>query len=273
VISSTLPMNAGLSSSAALELAAAWALLGDLATEVEPLRLAMLAQRAENEYVGVQCGLMDQFASACGAVGAALLLDCRSLDWRPVRIPDGLSLVVVNSGSARKLGTSDYNLRRAQCEEGVAELAKIDPTVHSLRDATEELLARASDRLDPVVLRRCRHIVAENLRVEATVAALEAGDLEAVGGSFAAGHASLRDLFEISSPELDALVEIARSVPGVVAARMTGGGFGGCTVNLVAPDAVDALHNAVVREYPARTGLTPTVMPVEAAAGAGRISA
>jgi galactokinase len=188
-------MNAGLSSSAAFELAVAWALLDDRALDVAPLELAQLAQRAENDYVGVQCGLMDQFASACGAAGAALLLDCRSVEWRPVRVPDGLALVVVNSGSARKLGASDYNLRRAQCEAGVAELAKLDPGVRSLRDVTPELLESARGRMDPVVFRRCQHIVAENERVVATVEALEAGDLEAVGEAFAAGHASLRDLF------------------------------------------------------------------------------
>jgi galactokinase len=271
IVDSTLPMNAGLSSSAALELAAAWALLDDGAAAADPLRLAQLAQRAENGYVGVNCGLMDQFASACAVSGSAMLFDCRSLEYRPVAIPAGLRLVVCHSGSSRRLGGSDYNMRRSQCEAGVAALARTHPEIRSLRDVTPELLEAAAADLDPVVLRRCRHVVAENERVLATVAALEAGDLAAVGEAFAAGHASCRDLFEISSAELDALVEVANGVPGVVAARMTGGGFGGCTVNLVEPDAVDRLRTAVETEYAARTGLTPMVLPVEAVAGASRI--
>jgi galactokinase len=271
LIASTLPMNAGLSSSAALELAASWALLDDGAADADPLRLARLAQRAENDYVGVNCGLMDQFASGCGVAGSALLLDCRSLDWRPVALAQDLRLVVCHSGSSRRLGGSEYNVRRAQCEAGVAALARLDSSVRSLRDVTLELLDSAAADLDPVVLRRCHHVVAENERVRTTVAALESGDLGAVGDAFAAGHASCRDLFEISSAELDALVEVAIGVPGVVAARMTGGGFGGCTVNLVEPDAVDALRAAVETDYAARTGLTPMVLPVEVAAGAGRV--
>lgn len=269
VIASDLPENSGLSSSAAIELAAAWALLGDAAAEIDRLDLARICQRAENGYVGVQSGLMDQFASSCGVAGDALLLDCRSFDWRPVPFPAGVSLVVLHSGSQRKLDGSAYNERRAQCEAAVATLAELDPSIESLRDVSPAELAGGRHLMDPVVARRAEHIVAENDRVLATVAAMETGDLPAVGALFAAGHASLRDLFEISSPELDALVEIATSVPGVVAARMTGGGFGGCTVNLVRPAAVDALEAAVLAEYPARTGLTPMVLRVVAAEGAG----
>jgi galactokinase len=151
----------------------------------------------------------------------------------------------------------------------VAVLAELDPSIQSLRDVSPAELAAGRHLLDPVVARRAEHIVAENERVVATVAAMEAGDLAALGRLFASGHASLRDLFEISSPELDALVEIATGVPGVVAARMTGGGFGGCTVNLVRPEAVDALEAAVLADYPARTGLTPMVLRVVAAPGAG----
>ncbi len=271
IIDSTLPMNAGLSSSAAIELASAWALLGDAAADVPPMDLARLAQRAENGYVGVNSGLMDQFASACGVAGAALFLDCRSLDWRAVPLPDDLALVVLHSGSPRRLASSEYNVRRAQCEAGVAAISKVEPAVRSLRDVTPELLAAAGDTLDPIVLERCRHVVAENERVGRTVEALDAGDLATVGEMFAASHASLRDLYEVSSPELDALVQIATGVPGVVGARMTGAGFGGCTVNLVRPDAVEALRAAVEADYPARTGLSPRVFPVQAAAGAGFI--
>jgi galactokinase len=215
---------------------------------------------------------MDQFASACGVAGAALLLDCRSLDWRAARLPPDLALVVLHGGSARSLGTTEYNTRRAECEAGVAAAARLDPAVRSLRDVSPELLAAAAGAMDEAVLRRCRHVVAENERVGAAGAALESGDVAALGELFAAGHASLRDLFEVSSPELDALVEIAGGVPGVVAARMTGAGFGGCTVNLVRPDAVGALRAAVEAAYTARTGLVATILEVDAAAGAGPLA-
>jgi len=269
VIATDLPENSGLSSSAAIELASAWALLDDPLGTTDRMDLARLGQRAENGYVGVQSGLMDQFASSCGVADHALLLDCRSLEWRPVPLPAGLSLVVLHSGSRRKLDGSAYNERRSQCEAAVAALADLDPSIVSLRDVSSAMLDRGRHLMDPIVARRAEHIVAENQRVLATIAAMEANDLAALGAIFAAGHASLRDLFEISSPELDALVEIAVSVPGVVAARMTGGGFGGCTVNLVHPDAVDALETAVLERYPVRTGLTPMVLRVVAADGAG----
>ena len=270
VIASDLPENAGLSSSAAIELAVAWALLDDGAEHVDRLTLARHCQRAENDFVGVRCGLMDQFSVSCGQHGSALLLDCRSLDWRAVPLPDDVTLVVCHTGSERRLGASEYNQRRAECEAAVAGLATLDPSIRSLRDVDADLLARGAATLDPVVARRAAHIVAENERVVEVVAALEAGDLAAIGDLFRAGHESLRDLFEVSSPELDALVEIARDVPGVVAARMTGGGFGGCTVNLVRPEAVDRLREAVLERYPARTGLRPMVIPVSAADGVGR---
>ena len=271
VIATTLPTASGLSSSAAIELASAWALLDEAATTVDAMTLARICQRAENVYVGVQCGLMDQFASSCGVDGSAVLLDCRSLEWRPVALPDGVVIVVLHTGSPRSLNASEYNARRSQCELAVAELARDDPSIASLRDVTLPSLEAAQARMDPVAYRRARHIVTENQRVAETIDAFAAGDLAAVGRLFAASHASLRDDFEVVSPELDAMVEIASAVPGVVAARMTGAGFGGCTVNLVRPDAVDALRAAVERDYPARTGLQPRVLPVRATAGAGRL--
>jgi len=271
VIGTTLPPNAGLSSSAALELASAWALLGDVAGDVDPMSLARICQRAENEYVGVRSGLMDQFAAACGVAGSAMLLDCRSLDWRSVALPTDVRLVVLHTGSPRHLDGSAYNERREQCEAAVAAIALDDPTVASLRDVTPFHLAAARSRMDPTAYRRAEHVVTENQRVAEVVTALEAGDLATVGAAFAASHASLRDRFEVVSPELDAMVEIGSSVPGVIAARMTGAGFGGCTVNLVRPEAVEALRAAVERDYPARTGLKPRVLPVSAADGASRL--
>jgi galactokinase len=271
VIGSTLPPNAGLSSSAAIELASAWAMLGDIADEVEPMSLARICQRAENAYVGVASGLMDQFASACGVAGAAVLLDCRSLEWRSVPLPEDIGIVVLHTGSSRHLDGSAYNERRAQCEAAAAVIAQDDPNVRSLRDVSPFQLAAARSRMDPVAYRRAEHVITENQRVAEVVTGLEEGDLAAVGGAFAASHASLRDRFEVVSPELDAMVEIATSVPGVVAARMTGAGFGGCTVNLVRPEAVEHLRTVVERDYPARTGLQPMVLPVRATAGAGRL--
>ena len=272
VIGSTLPENAGLSSSAAIELASAWALLGEAAPDVDRLELARICQRAENAYVGVQSGLMDQFASSCGVAGAALLLDCRSTEWRTVTVPEGLSLVVCHTGSPRRLAGSEYNLRRRQCEEAVEGIRRVEPSIRTLRDVSPALLAEARSGLDPLVARRAEHVIAENDRVLATVAAFGAHDLAAVHDLFAAGHVSLRDLFEVSSAELDALVEIAGTVPGVVAARMTGGGFGGCTVNLVHDDAVADLARAVLAEYPTRTGLSPVILPVASADGAGTVA-
>jgi galactokinase len=271
VIATSLPPNAGLSSSAAIELASAWAMLDEAAPAVDRLTLAQICQRAENGYVGVQSGLMDQFAESCGVAGAAMLLDCRSLEWRPIALPDGLELVVCHTGSRRHLDGSAYNERRAQCEAVVQVLARDDPAIRSLRDVRPEHLRAAGDRLDPVSRRRAEHVVSENERVLQCVAALEADDRAAIGSLFAASHASLRDRYQVSSPELDAMVEIARSVPGVVAARMTGAGFGGCTVNLVEAGSTAALRRAVEADYTAGTGLEPMVLPVAATAGAGRL--
>ena len=273
ILASSLPRASGLSSSAALELAAAWALAADPAA-IPPLELARICQRAENAYVGVNCGLMDQFASACGVAGAGMLLDCRSLDWRPVALPLAThTLVVVHTGSPRSLSASQYNARRAQCEAAAAALAVDDPGIRSLRDVTEAMLPAVATRVDGETLRRCRHVVTENARVAASIEALAAGDLAAVGRAWAGSHASLREDFEVVSPELDALVDIAGRVPGVAAARMTGAGFGGCTVNLVERGAVPALRKRILAEYPARTGLSPRVFAVDAVAGAGFVSA
>ncbi len=273
VLASSVPVAAGLSSSAALELATAWALSGPAGPATDPMTLAQVAQRAENAYVGVMCGLMDQFASANGVAGAAVLLDCRSLDHRAVPLPPDLDLVVAHTGLPRTLGTSEYNARRADCERAVAALAAVAPGVGSLRDVDRAMLARHAALLDPVALRRAEHVVDETERVVATEEALLVGDLDHVGRLFAASQASLRDLFEVSSSELDAMVEIALGVPGVVASRMTGAGFGGCTVSLVRPAAVDELRARILAEYPVRTGRTPRVWVVRATDGAGLVRA
>ena len=268
LLASDLPRGAGLSSSAALEMAAALALLGpDGAGRPEDRALA--GRKSENAYVGVQSGVMDQFASAAGVADHAILLDCRSLEWRPVPLPLAeYALVVCHSGSSRRLDTSAYNERRAECDRAVAVIAVSNADVRSLRDVDLPMLEAASGRMDEVAARRARHVVEENSRVLETERALAAGNLDAVGRLFAASHASLRDLFEVSSPELDALVEIATSTEGVAAARLTGAGFGGSTINLVRRDRVGAFRATIEREYTARTGLRPRVLEVDAVDGA-----
>jgi galactokinase len=271
VLDSTIPSGAGLSSSAALEMASSWALGDPDSDRPAPDIMAAIAQRAENVYVGVNCGIMDQFASAAGRAGMALFIDCRANELAPVPMPAGLSVVVCDTGSPHRLGTSAYNERRSECELGAALIGQKVPGVRTLRDVDEAMLAANRDLLPEVVARRCEHVVKENARVLATVAALEVGDLAAVGRLFAASHASLRDLYEVSSPALDAMVEIATAVPGVVASRMTGAGFGGCTVNLVRHEAAEELGVRVMAEYPGRTGLTPRIFVATTVDGAGEV--
>ena len=269
LLASTLPQGAGLSSSAALEMVTALALLGRTAS-VDAAERAALGKRAENDYVGVQSGVMDQFASAAGIGGHAILLDCRSLTFRPVPLPvPEVRLVVCHSGLPRRLEASAYGDRVAECRRAVAAIAAMDTSIRSLRDVDTALLAAAADRMDSVAARRAQHVVDENARVLATERALAAGDLREVGRLFAASHASLRDLYEVSSAELDALVAIATSVDGVVAARLTGAGFGGSTINLVRRESIEPLRTAILRDYRIRTGLTPTVFEVDAVEGAG----
>jgi galactokinase len=271
VMDSTIPIGSGLSSSAALEMASTWALAVPRAPRPEAGAMAAIAQRGENHYVGVNCGIMDQFASAAGRAGHALLIDCRTNQFKTAPMPAGLSLVVCETGSSRRLEVSADNTRRSECELGVKLIAEREPGVRSLRDVDEAMLDRNRDRLPEVVARRCEHIVLEDARVMDTVAALRDGDLAALGRLFAASHASLRDLYEVSSPELDAMVDIAVAVPGVVASRMTGAGFGGCTVNLVERGAEGALRDAVLAKYQNRTGLKPRVYIVAAVDGAGEL--
>ena len=273
VLASNLPISAGLSSSAALELASAWALLDppDLAAHgIDGMALARLCQRAENDHVGVRCGIMDQFAATLGQRGRAMFLDCRDLTYRPIALPNhDIALVVCDTNAPRRLGDSEYNQRRSECEAALATIAQHEPGVESLRDVDPDLLARHASHLQPVELARAEHVVWENVRVLRTVEALEVGNLAAVGRLFAESHASLRDRFEVSSPELDTMVDIANATPGVIAARMTGAGFGGCTVNLVRREALDTFRAAIEREYPERTGREPHVFVVDAADGAG----
>jgi len=252
-IAGDVPVGAGLSSSAALEMAVAGALCAvagpdGQAVAVAPLDLALLCQRAENEFAGVQCGVMDQLAAAFGRRGHALLMDCRSLAVEPVPLgfeEAGVVLAVVDSGVRRSLEATPYNQRREQCAEAARLLA-----VPALRDVDEGLL----DALPEHLYRRARHVVSENARVLAAVAAQRAGDVEGLGRLLYESHRSLRDDFEVSCPELDLLVELACRTEGVLGARLTGAGFGGCTVNLVRREALAAFRRDVVDEYRSRTG-------------------
>jgi galactokinase len=268
---SDVPIGSGLSSSAALEVAAALALLDLAGRELDPTELARVCQRAEIEFVGARVGIMDQFIACRGAAGAALLLDCRSLDFRPVPIAADLRLVACNSMVRHGHAGGEYNRRREQCERGVALLGRHHPGVRSLRDVTLSMLEGHRNELPEVIYRRCRHVITENSRVEATGRALDTGRLDAIGPLLADSHRSLRDDYEVSCPELDLLVELANTVPGVYGARMTGGGFGGCTVNLVHVDAVAGFHDRVSAAYEGRTGRRPEIYVSEAGPGASRV--
>lgn len=270
IVDTSIPIGAGLGSSAALELASALALLGGRGPAGPSL--AVLAQRAERDFVGVDCGIVDQFASAAGRESRALLIDCRSLDTGYASLPFGIRLVVCDTGTRRERSSSIGAVRRAECARAIALLSERMPGLTSLRDLEAATLHRRRSLLPENVARRAEHVVSENARVVATMAALKAGDLDALGRLFAESHASLRDQFEVGSPALEAMIEVASSIPGVVASRMTTAGLGGCTVNLVLADAVPALQAAVSREYDSRTGLRGRVYPVAVVDGAGPVT-
>jgi galactokinase len=270
VLSGDVPQGAGLSSSAALEVAVAGALRDAFGLPIDDVALAQLCQRAENEYVGVQCGIMDQLASTLSRAGHALLIDCRTLAYEHVPLAlgqAGLALVVVNSGVKRELATSAYNDRRRECLDAVAVLgARLGrPELTSLRDVTSQELERID--IDSVPLRRARHVVSEIGRVAATVEALRRADYAAVGALMQESHRSLREDFEVSSPELDLLVGLASAQDYVLGARLTGAGFGGCTISLVRAEAIDAFERDVVTAYRERTGLAAAMFTVSPSDG------
>ncbi|MEX1255158.1 MAG: galactokinase [Dehalococcoidia bacterium] len=259
-ITGDVPLGAGLSSSAALELATLGAFRAAWGLDIDNKRLALLGQRAENDFVGVQCGIMDQFCAALGVAGHALLIDCRSLEYEavPLRFEErGLALVVADSAVPRRLEASGYNQRRDECAEALRLLgdAVPDRPPAALRDVSISDLDARGGSLPPALLRRARHVVSELERVRAAVDALGADDLDKFGGLMNASHASLRDEFEVSCRELDLLVELAQALDGVLGARLTGAGFGGCTVNLVRADAVAAFEREVIEPYRRETGL------------------
>lgn len=262
----TVPIGAGLSSSAAFELAVGLALLSAAGAELEPRELAHAAQEAENAFVGLRSGIMDQLASALGMRDHALLIDCRSEDVTPVPLPPQAALVVADSGVKHELAGSAYNERRAESEEAARRLG-----ARTLRDVSIAEFARRGALLPDPLRRRARFVVGENARVLATVSALRNGDLTDVGRLMNDSHDALRDDYEVSAPELDLLVEAARQVDGVYGARMTGGGFGGSIVALVRREASTLLARALESAYAARYGRKPSVTQVNAADGAAPI--
>jgi len=256
VFAGTVPMGAGMSSSAAVECGLAFALNHFLKTSLEKMELARIAQFAEHTYAGVQCGIMDQFASLFGRDGQVVRLDCRSLDYEYFPFDTkAVRIVLCNSGVKHSLASSEYNTRRQECEHGVSVLQRHYPDVASLRDATMEQLEAHRDELGPTVYRRCAYVVQENARVITACDCLNAGDLAGFGKEMYGSHAGLRDDYEVSCAELDVLVEAARAVPGVYGSRMMGGGFGGCTINLVAPDKVEEFIASVSKVYEEKFGL------------------
>jgi galactokinase len=258
-ISGDVPLGAGLSSSAAIEVAVGFALLQQSGLVTDLTELARLCQRGENEFVGARVGIMDQFVACYGRASHVLLLDCRSLEYKPVKLPPGIQLVISNTMVKHEIESSQYNTRRAECEEAVRTLRKVLPGVRALRDVTINQLEENRALLNTTVYSRCRHVVTENERVQSAVRAFESGDLRALGQLMRGSHCSLRDDYQVSCKELDVMVEIAAAQPGVIGARMTGGGFGGCTINLVESAAVEAFKQNVAAEYLARTGRKPEI--------------
>jgi galactokinase len=269
LVFSEVPIGGGLSSSAALEVAAGLGLLDLQLASWTRSELAQACRQAENEFVGARCGIMDQFVSCHGKAGHLVLLDCRSLEQKYLALPADASLVICNTMVKHAIAAGEYNVRRAQCEEGVRLLSSALPGLLALRNLPLEDLERFRELLPPAVHKRCRHVVSENQRVLAAAAALADRDLELLGKLMAASHQSLRDDYEVSSRELDLMVELANGIKGVYGARMTGAGFGGCTINLVDAEAVPAFTRRISEEYRARLGIVADVCVATAADGAG----
>ncbi len=268
VFASNVPRGSGLSSSASVEMAflLAWQSLSDWT--LPAMQRALLGQKAENQYVGVNCGIMDQFASACGVENNLLLLDCRSLEWKTIPLPEDVSIVIADTTVRRKLTSGEYNKRRFACEEAVRLLKQDLPEIKSLRDVSVEEFDRYASKLPEEVYKRARHVVEEIERSRQAEPLLEAGDVRRFGELMNQCHASLRDLYEVSCPELDVMVNVAQSLDGCYGARLTGAGFGGCTVNLVAREGADTFAKALAKGYEAQTRLRPEIYITRASNGA-----
>ena len=268
-IYSTVPVGSGLSSSAALEVSTALALLAG--RTIDGIELAKLCQRAEREFVGMPCGIMDQYISIFGRAGSAVRIDCRSLESAAVTLPEGTAIVAVNSMVKHELGSSAYRVRVRECGEAVEAIAARYPEVKSLRDATMEKLESVAGNMSEVVLLRARHVISEDDRVNAFLEASEKGDRAELGRLFVGSHRSLQHDYEVSCEELDFLVNTAITLPGVFGARMTGGGFGGCIVSLMEPGVVNAFEAAITSSYQAKYNITPQVFRCVPSEGAGEV--
>ena len=269
LIHSTVPEGSGLSSSAALEVSCALALLGD--QSIEPLRLAELCRRAEGGFVGTPCGIMDQFVSVFARRNAALLIDCRSLEGQAVDLPDSVEFLAVNTMVKHALGASAYKQRTEECAAAVQAIRQLDSAVSSLRDVTPALLEKAAPSLPQVICRRARHVVTENERVSLFVNASRRQDIECMGELMVESHLSLQHDYEVSCAELDFLVDIAVGIDGVLGARMTGGGFGGCTVNLLRRGSGERFRRETSDAYHERFGIIPQIVECHPSGGAGEV--
>jgi galactokinase len=276
VIVGGVPMGAGLSSSAAIEVATAFALLHNSEDNsecaLERKQIALACQRAENEYTGARCGIMDQFIACFGRAGNALLLDCRSLKYELLAMPQEYRIAICNTGVKHEIASGEYNKRRAECEEAVAYLKSRLPRIEALRDVTLGELQELGQGMPALVFRRARHVITENERVLKASEALRAGEMERFGQLMLASHESLREDYEVSCDELNIMVSLAGKIESVLGARMTGGGFGGCTVNLVRQDSVARFQKEIEAGYRSATGITPQIYICEAADGAGRLT-
>ena len=271
-ILSDVPSGAGLSSSAALEVSVASALLAWSGLSLPLTELAKLCQRAENEFVGARVGIMDQFASCFGSAHQAILLDCRSLEYKLLPLPAGITMVICNTMVKHGHSGGEYNDRRAQCEEGVRLLSRYFPSIKALRDVSAAQLESHRGDLPDLIYRRCHHVVSENERVLSAVAALKNGDLQDLGRCMAESHLSMRDDYEISCRELDLMVELAGGRTGLVGSRMTGGGFGGCTINLVRTPSVAQFTAEMRSAYHQAAGISPEIYVSTAGAGASEVT-
>lgn len=272
LIASDVPAGAGLSSSAALEIAVGSAMVALAGANLTPVDIALAGQWAEHNHVGTNSGIMDQFVSALGKKGHALLIDCRSLESQPVALDlKDYQVAICDTGVKHELASSAYNTRRSECERGVEIMQKYLPEIGSLRDVSLIDFVRRENLLPPDIRKRCRHVIGENARTLSFVRALESGDINRAGELFRLSHESLRDDYEVSCAELDAMCDIAQKIEGVAGARMTGGGFGGSTVNLVRKNSVAVFEETIRREYQAATGIEPQIYFSNAADGAGEI--
>jgi galactokinase len=267
LVDGDVPQGVGLSSSASIEVAVCFTLAELACEEINRTRLALICQQAENVFVGAQCGIMDQFVSSHGKRDHALLLDCRSLEYRLLPLPKDVPLVISNTMVKHSIATGEYNQRRAECEAGVRALAKHLPHIRALRDVTLENFAAHGQELPEKVMRRCRHVISENARVIQAADALERKDLSMFGALMQQSHCSLRDDFEVSCSELDLMVELGEQVEGVYGTRMMGGGFGGCTITLIQADSVEEFQYTVSEGYERATGRKPQICVCSAADG------